>query len=341
MAKGNLVLGTLRGKLGDVVAYRSLGQQMARVRVRNVKNPKTQLQTLQRLVLACAAKTVSTMSGILDHSFQSVAYGAESTRYARKQIMKVLREQMVAAYNDEARTTAAQQVGCFPSYASGAAVAAFPVSQGSLPQIPCEVVNNGQGFISAVVEFSTTLTVAELCAALGVSIDTQLTFVFLTPKRITAEGETPAFYNADFRVARVNFLSTAADLPVFVATSATEGSPLILSSAVVDTERSTDWLRLLFGRGEADAQSIQYDYVNTQTISGSNACAGFAVIASKWDGSKWLRSTQTLAVGYPVTTSGASAAQSWAAFNFFEDLMDNEEQQQAVAEDRYLNKEKN
>lgn len=341
MSKGNLILGTSRGKLGDIVTYRSMGQQMARVRVRNVKNPKTQLQTLQRVVLACAAKTVAVMSPILDHSFQSVMYGAESKRYARKQIMKVLREQMVAAYNDEARTTAAQQVGCFPSYASGAAVAAFPISQGSLPQIPCEVVNEGQGNIPVVVEYSTTLTVAEFCAALGVSIDTQLTFVFLTPKRITGEGETPAFYNADFRVARVNFLPTAAAQPIFVASGEGADSALILSSAVVDAERSTDWTRLLFGRGDNDANSIQYDYANTRTIGAGNECAGFSVIASKWDGSKWLRSTQTLAVGYPVTTSGAAEEQPWAAFNFFEDLMDKEEEQKAVAEDRYLNKEKN
>lgn len=323
------------------MTYRSMGQQMARVRVRNVKNPKTQLQTLQRVVLACAAKTVAVMSPILDHSFQSVMYGAESKRYARKQIMKVLREQMVAAYNDEARTTAAQQVGCFPSYASGAAVAAFPISQGSLPQIPCEVVNEGEGNIPVVVEYSTTLTVAEFCAALGVSIDTQLTFVFLTPKRITGEGETPAFYNADFRVARVNFLPTAAAQPIFVASGEGADSALILSSAVVDAERSTDWTRLLFGRGDADANSIQYDYANTRAIGAGNEVAGFSVIASKWDGTKWLRSTQTLAVGYPVTTSGAAGEQSWAAFNFFEDLMDKEEELKAVAEDRYLNKEKN
>lgn len=341
MAKGNLILGTSRGKLGDIVTYRSMGQQMARVRVRNVKNPKTQLQTLQRLVLACAAKTTSAMASILDHSWQSVAYGPDSTRYARKQIMKVLREQMVAAYNDEARTTAAQQVGCFPSYASGAAVAAFPVSQGSLPQIPCEIVDGGRGLIDAVVEFSTTLTVAELCTALGVSVDTQLTFVFLTPKRITADGETPAFYNADFRVARVNFLPTAADQPVFVATGEGEGSALMLSSAVVDAERSTDWTRLMFGRGDADLGTIQFDYANTRTIGDDNNCSAFTVIASKWDGSKWLRSTQTLAVGYPLPTATAPSEQPWAAFNFFEDLLDNEQQQQAIAEDRYLNKEKN
>ena len=323
------------------MTYRSMGQQMARVRVRNVKNPKTQLQTLQRVVLACAAKTVAVMSPILDHSFQSVMYGAESKRYARKQIMKVLREQMVAAYNDETRLSAAQQVGCFPSYASGAAVAPFPISQGSLPQIPCEVVNKGEGFIPVVVDFTPMLTVAEFCTALGVSIDTQLTFVFLTPKRITGEGETPAFYNADFRVARVNFLPTAAAQPVFVASGEGADSALILSSAVVDAERSTDWTRLLFGRGDTDANSIQYDYANTRTIGAGNEVAGFSVIASKWDGTKWLRSTQTLAVGYPVGTSGAADDQPWAAFNFFEDLLEKEEEQKAVAEDRYLNKEKN
>lgn len=340
MAKGNLILGTLRGKLGDVVAYRSLGKQMARVRVRNVKNPKTQLQTLQRIVLACAAKTVAVLEPIVNHSWQSTAYGAASKRYARKQIMKVLREQMVAAYNDETRQTSAQQVGCFPTFASGAAVAAYPISQGSLPSIATELVGAGSGgrfggSLPNMPEITAELTAEQFFSALGVDVNTQLTFVFLTPKLITAEGETPAFYNADLRVARINLAAGAGSTPLFVAG---EGEDVfVFNTAALDLERSTLYDKVLF---DTVAGCIVYQYTTAQGAVDNPVCA-FSVIASKYVDGAWQRSSQRLSVGYPLAPSAALARQPYAAFNYFEDLMDAQVELDAVAEDRYLNKEKN
>ena len=48
MAKGNMLQGMARGSVGDIVFSRAGGQQLARVRNRAPKNPKTQRQTYQR-----------------------------------------------------------------------------------------------------------------------------------------------------------------------------------------------------------------------------------------------------------------------------------------------------
>lgn len=52
MAKGNMLLGYSRGAVGDVVFTRSKGQQIARARNRNPKNPKTKAQMAQRIKFA-------------------------------------------------------------------------------------------------------------------------------------------------------------------------------------------------------------------------------------------------------------------------------------------------
>lgn len=72
MAKGNLFLGTGRKKLGDVVLYRRNGQQQARVRIRNVANPKSYGQALQRNYLAPVSKFYAPLAGVLEKSWEGL-----------------------------------------------------------------------------------------------------------------------------------------------------------------------------------------------------------------------------------------------------------------------------
>lgn len=58
MAKGNMILGYLRGAIGDIVFWRAKGQQMARARNRAPANPRTEYQMTQRAKWANVAKFV-------------------------------------------------------------------------------------------------------------------------------------------------------------------------------------------------------------------------------------------------------------------------------------------
>lgn len=91
MAKGNLILGTMSGKLGDIVAYTNNGKQCARVRRRVVRNPKSAGQQIQRMILNTASQFVSEMRPILNNGFEGVQKGAPSLAYARKLAMNRLR----------------------------------------------------------------------------------------------------------------------------------------------------------------------------------------------------------------------------------------------------------
>lgn len=327
MAKGNLILGTSRGKLGDIVTYRSMGQQMSRVRVRNVKNPKTLAQMLQRIVLSSASKTVAMLDPIINHSFQSVAYGAESRRYAQKQFMKVLRQQAVEAYNSEVGN---KEVGIVPLSAVGASVAAFPISQGSLLPVEYSMqkANDNQAALLINAAFAGDATLGDFLNAIGADINTQLTFVFL---RAQVVGETAVggnFYAGLPIFARINFKQDA-DLTAAAFTPLEEGSDYArINAALVDAERSTNSEQLCFF---PDATTVHY---GSPTDS---VCAG-AIIKSKYDGSKWLRSTQYLAVGYPETGTPKQALWAW---NDYEDIVESIYTGDIVPEDRYLNKEKN
>lgn len=80
MAKGNMFQGMARGKVGDVVFYRMNGWQMARVRNRKPKNPRTPEQMYQRAIIATVMKSYSAGKEIFDHSFQDYRFGEDNMR---------------------------------------------------------------------------------------------------------------------------------------------------------------------------------------------------------------------------------------------------------------------
>lgn len=72
MSKGNLILGTGAGSIGDVTLMRRNGAEVARVRIRKIKNPKSQGQAEQRMYMAPVMKFYSPLSGVLETSFEGL-----------------------------------------------------------------------------------------------------------------------------------------------------------------------------------------------------------------------------------------------------------------------------
>lgn len=72
MSKGNLILGTGAGSIGDVTLMRRNGAEVARVRIRKIKNPKSQGQAEQRMYMAPVMKFYSPLSKVLETSFEGL-----------------------------------------------------------------------------------------------------------------------------------------------------------------------------------------------------------------------------------------------------------------------------
>lgn len=70
--KGNPILGTGSGSIGDVTIMRRNGSQVTRVRLRKIKNPKSQGQAEQRMINAEVAKFYSPLAGVLETSFEGL-----------------------------------------------------------------------------------------------------------------------------------------------------------------------------------------------------------------------------------------------------------------------------
>lgn len=109
MAKGNMLQGMARGKVGDVVFSRLGGEQISRVRNRHPKNPRTNAQLYQRAIMATVMQAYSAGKEIFDHAFQGREVGAGNQRRFMTLNAKLLRSQIAADINNNVEV--ASQVG--------------------------------------------------------------------------------------------------------------------------------------------------------------------------------------------------------------------------------------
>lgn len=111
MSKGNLFQGMARGSVGDVTFSRLNGKQIARVRNRNPRNPKTNPQLYGRAIMATVMRAYSAGHEIFDHSFEGVSVGAASQNRFLSLNNRVLREYLAADINNN--QTAAKSINTF------------------------------------------------------------------------------------------------------------------------------------------------------------------------------------------------------------------------------------
>lgn len=95
MSKGSIILGDVSGKLGDIVLYRTAGAQVARLRVRHPRNPRSTRQMVQRIFQATCLRAYSMLKGVCDHSFE----GKQGKRANFGQFMKENRARMTGKLN--------------------------------------------------------------------------------------------------------------------------------------------------------------------------------------------------------------------------------------------------
>lgn len=163
MAKGNMFLGMSRGSVGDVTFYRNRGNQVARARNRAPMNPKTEAQTIQRMILATASKAYSRMKGIVDHSFQGVQYGGVSQSYFLKRAMEDIRNwvaqtiTITGEYPEALRNPLLYRGLSFPLDAHQAGVGLL-ISEGTIPSVPAVLNTPAEGADAVVDYFGSVMT---------------------------------------------------------------------------------------------------------------------------------------------------------------------------------------
>lgn len=173
-----MLLGYSRGSVGDLTFYRRNSQQVTRARARVVKNPKTLAQQMQRAIMRTSVEAYKILKVICDHSWEGVAYGADS--YAKFQRVNMAMLRRLAAEGGE------NTKSFLPSGFNGLVAMPWILSQGTIFWTGIlESIDGQRMIINAYVPQATTLesmTYKQFADLLGVQVGDQITFIF-APQR--------------------------------------------------------------------------------------------------------------------------------------------------------------
>ena len=270
MAKGNLILGTMSGKLGDVVAYTNNGKQCARVRRRVVANPNSAGQRVQRMILSTVAQAVSNLRPVLNNAFEGVQKGAPSLAYARSLYMKLLRTENM--YNEDNGL-------CY--VAKGKQYFApnnYMVSRGSLGTINAGWVTDDHGIAGMCgTELTAAITASQLFpdAAIGM----QHTFIFVEAANVNEQIQT--------KVHMCRFVFKDDTTPALLAVT---GGGFKLNPAALDLDYSAAYAKLVFTITAANVVVVSWPGSLSDPLAG-------AYILSTRDGSRRATSYMVLDKG--------------------------------------------
>ena len=218
MARRNIILGNGRGKLGDIVMYRQNGQLISRVRV-TPKNPRSAGQSVQRMILASASKTLAALRNLYNHSFEGIAVGQKSTQRAQSLLMNLYRGAAAAGLSGQ--TPLPDIVNETVFAIKGAPIAGIingqPMSRGSLALGEYAFDEQDTNVLhlaisAAPATINSQETYAAALTSLGLEPGDQLTVIVYSqnPRIVVAETDTAVNRADAYRYARITF---APELP--------------------------------------------------------------------------------------------------------------------------------
>lgn len=288
--KGNIFMGTARGKLGDSVFYRTGGQQRARVKV-TPKNPRSAKQAVQRMVLATAAKMASAYEPIVNHSFQGVATGAKSVQLFRSKAMKALRSSAAAYLNTPVTEGAAANFAIKGAPIVGA-LEGLQISQGRLTMNAFSASDKYVEVALTSALSSAAITTqaayeAEL-AKLGIAPGDQLTFVVMSrnPSEVVATATIDNITESDYAEAigfcRVTFVAELPELFSGTLLSGTAINPALIEESFGNLPAFSDVTI-------TDSHILRADF--TAVLASGYDILTAGVIRSQRSDAGWLYST--------------------------------------------------
>lgn len=235
MAKGNMLQGMARGKVGDVVFSRLNGQQISRVRNRQPYNPRTNKQLIQRAIMATTMLAYSAGKEIFNHSFQGKSVGAANQREFMRLNAKNLRSIIANDLNNG--VAVASQVGRVVAPKAVNPVACpLVISTGSYDQLFFSWSAADTGF--SYPSKNANEKVSEYCARVGLVPGDIYTFVTFTFDSINDPGtveeelqyQKPAVFAFVRLEVKENALTDTTEMGSYLAKdTATNGCPFVIT----------------------------------------------------------------------------------------------------------------
>lgn len=315
-----MLLGKARGSVGDLTFSVSNGEQISRAKAKSVKNPRTDAQMIQRVIMATTVQAYSGMQAIVDHSFQGVAYQGPSMNKFNSLNSKALRSAYAAAIGKDTDLPKFNRNGM-----KSIAANEYIISTGSLPNIelPTRVSESGFGdeIITDYTQFgeapnvsygstgvalvlANDVTYAQLIARFGLQAGDQLTLCALTRK----SGETER--GCQFRYGRFILMPADGDLShlvtdATVANEKNQNCKFVQKSVTVGEEEETATMLAFADLDEAGEQNTTVIYA-----------AG--IIVSRLENSSWKRNNCVLQLamrGDDVVDGGYTMQEAIDSYN--------------------------
>ena len=311
MAKSKSFFGLRTGSTKSLTFQVYRGEQITKDRVYRVSNPRTEAQMTQRALIPIVAAARSALKGLVDHSFEGVAYGEPSLKEFSKQNL---------------RAGALSVTSYSPNGVSNPGFADLIVSNGSI-NVPFEVISSpnasnvatkGQTFpafkfpaaekgASADVILKYLETYARANNVALIAPGTQLSFLTIyqsgTVKVNTGNG-TFDVPTSDFALNRIYIPNGDSDSE---NAKAINDQWKVMEAVAQDANRATlinsNGDIFMFYCGDNDST------VGEINISGGPKVAniddkncGMALILSRFENGVWKRSPSRLTIGWKPTT---------------------------------------
>lgn len=307
MAKSKSFFGLRTGSTKSLTFQVLRGQQITKDRVYRVSNPRSEAQMTQRALIPIVAAARSQLKGLVDHSFEGVAYGEASLREFSAQNL---------------RAGALEVTSFSPNGVSNAGFANLLVSKGSIngnfqvnhtsvtdtryetlgkyPKFAFPAANagdNATGLFNYLAEFGSDNNVPIFKPG------TQLTFLTIYDADIakvnTGTGITEASLSG-FVIDRfmIPNAETGDSQPVDV-----NGDWKIKETITQNAEAASivngvgDVVSFGFMGAGGETQKLFVSVAPKITEDGQNNCGG-ALILSRYENGTWKRSTERINIGY-------------------------------------------
>lgn len=287
MGKDNLLIGTARGKLGDIVFYRTGGEQRFRTRVRPT-NPRTNAQLIQRCVVSTVVKAYSDFITVCDHAFQNYEGKLKNhQRYMRLNIMafRPVALAQVARWSPILWNYTLRNYNWASKDDVNTYVNPYILSEGDLPSVDIEGYNetggtdNGLPYVRVQMgETYENTTYQQFCDKLGLNAGDQLTFVMQR-----ADSTTGAV--TETAIARIILMPSTGNMDDAMFTKGT-GTALNINNPNKENYGNIslvyDAFKLSFSVGLLGASAA--------------SIASSAIIVSRFENNMWRRSNSRMIV---------------------------------------------
>ena len=304
MAKSKSFFGLRSGSTKSLTFQVYRGEQITKDRVYRVSNPRTEAQMTQRALIPIVAAARQALKGLIDHSFEGVAYGEASLKEFSKQNL---------------RAGALTVTSYSPIGVSNPGFADLIVSNGSI-NVPSgkltskdveNVYTSDQNFPafqfpevtkgeSADVILKYLETYARTNNVALIAPGTQLSFLTIYQSGTVKVGETDV-PTSGFILNRIYIPNGDSDSENAKAINDQWKVSVPMQNRIILENGNGDQLTFSCGEGENTNGVIKINCASRETVTNKNNC-GMALILSRYENGVWKRSPSRLTIGFEPTT---------------------------------------